>query len=118
MAKLVFETVKDIERRQQSIHDGHRRHARIYAGYTPAGLAWGDTQGIRVREPHEVTRSVIRSVCDTATALISKFRPKPTFITDGADWSVQRMAMDLDRFMAGAYEVGGVYEVAARAFHD
>jgi hypothetical protein len=68
VARLVFETVKDIERRQQSIHDGHRRHARAYAGYTPAGLAWGDTQGVRVREPHEVTRSVIRSVCDTATA--------------------------------------------------
>jgi hypothetical protein len=57
-------------------------------------------------------------VCDTATALISKFRPKPSFVTDGADWSVQRMAMDLDRFMVGAYEVGGVYDVAARAFHD
>jgi hypothetical protein len=52
---------------------------------------------------------VVRSVCDTATALIAKFRPKPTFVTDGADWDVQQMAMDLDRFMVGAYETGGLY---------
>lgn len=118
VAKLVFATVKDIERRQQSIHDGHRRHAQIYCGYTPVGLQWSDTQGVRTRAPHEVTRSVIRSVCDTATALISKFRPKPTFVTDAANWEVQRMATDLDRFMVGAYEAGDVYHQAARAFHD
>lgn len=57
-------------------------------------------------------------MCDTATALISKFRPKPAIVTDGADWSVQRMATDLDRFLVGAYSAGGVYPVAARAFHD
>lgn len=28
------------------------------------------------------------------------------------------MAMDLDRFMVGAYDTGDVYPVAARAFHD
>lgn len=56
VARLVFETVQDIERRQKSIHDGHRRHAKIYAGYVPVGLQWGDSQGQVVREPHEVTR--------------------------------------------------------------
>lgn len=42
VATAVFATVKDIERRQQSIHDGHRRHARAYAGYMPVGLQWGE----------------------------------------------------------------------------
>lgn len=116
VAGAVFATVTDIERRQQSIHDGHRRHARAYAGYMPTGFVWGENQASRA--PQEVSRSVIRSVCDTATALISRFRPKPSFVTDGADWAVQRMAMDLDKFMIGAYEIGNVYKTAARCFHD
>lgn len=57
-------------------------------------------------------------MCDTATALISKFRPKPAIVTDGADYSVQRMATDLEQFLVGAYSQGGVYPVASRAFHD
>ncbi len=56
VATKVFEAVQDIERRQSSIHEGHKRHARIYAGYTPVGLQWGDANGIRTREPQEATR--------------------------------------------------------------
>jgi hypothetical protein len=63
----VFETVKDIETRQQSIHAGHLRHARMYSGYTPVGLEWGSNGGIRSRPPNEVSRMMARSICDTAT---------------------------------------------------
>lgn len=52
---VVFDTVRDIERRQDSIHAGHRRHAKIYAGYVPVGMAWGES-GIHARSAHEVTR--------------------------------------------------------------
>ena len=82
------------------------------------GLDGGGASGVTTRPPHEATRSVIRSVCDTATALIAKFRPKPAIVTLGADWNVQHMAADLDRFLQGAYESGQVYPIAARAFHD
>lgn len=74
--------------------------------------------GVTTREPTGVTRSVVRSICDTATALIGKFRPKASIVTDGGDWNIQQQAMDLDRFLVGAYTVGKVYPVAARGFHD
>ena len=40
LASAVIRTVKDIQNRQAAIHEGHRRHARIYCGYLPTSLMW------------------------------------------------------------------------------
>lgn len=113
LANAVSATVKDIERRQSFIHEGNKRHARIYAGYLPSSYV-----GSSVRAPFAATKAVVRKVCDTATALIIKNRPRPTFVTDGADFKIQQSAEDMDQFMVGAYAVGGLYPTSARAFHD
>lgn len=118
VARTIIETVRDIEQRQTSIFEGNRRHARIYAGYLPNGMAWSSGPGTNVRAPFEATKAVIRSVCDTATALIVRSRPKATIVTDGADWDIQRQAKDLDQFLVGGYERSKIYEVAPRCFHD
>lgn len=112
LARAVSDTVKDIERRQTFIHEGNKRHARIYGGYLPSSYV-----GSSVRAPFAATKAVVRKVCDTATAMIIKSRPRPTFVTDGADFKVQQSAEDMDQFMIGAYTVGGLYQVAPRSFH-
>lgn len=117
-ARAVIDTVQDIERRQVSILDGNKRHARIYAGYLPGGLTQNTSPTASVRAPFAATKALIRSVCDTATAMIVRSRPRPSFVTDGADFKVQQAAEDMDQFIVGAYTVGGLYEVAPRAFHD
>jgi hypothetical protein len=117
-ATCVIETVQEIERRQSSIHAGHRRHAKIYAGYLPGGLSQGASPTNPVRQPFEATKAVVRSVCDTATAMIVRSRPRPEFVTDGADWDVQQQAEDMNKFTMGAYDRAGIYTVAPRAFHD
>lgn len=118
LAQRLLETVMDIERRQNGISEGNRRHAKIYAGYLPNALMWGTSSTGNARAPFEATKAIIRSVCDTATALIVRSRPKATFVTDGADWKVQHQAEDMDQFMVGAYELSGIYQVAPRCFHD
>lgn len=118
LASRLVNAVQDIERRQPGIWEGNRRHARSYAGYLPPALAWGVSPQSHQRVPFEATKGLVRSICDTATALIVRSRPKATFVTDGADWKVQQQAEDLDQFMVGAYETAGIYEVAPRAFHD
>lgn len=118
MANQVALTVQDIEKRQWGIAEGNRRHARLYSGYLPNGLLWGTSPNTSQRPPFEVTRALVRSLCDTATALIVRSRPKSTIVTDGANWKVQRQATDLDHFLVGAYKRGGVYSVAPRCFHD
>lgn len=118
IARAMFDTVRDIERRQMSIHDGNKRHARIYAGYLPSGLVDGAVPTSNLRAPFAATKNLVRSVCDVGHAMIVRSRPKPTFVTDGADWKVQMQADDLDQFMVGAYMAGHLYETAPRSFHD
>ncbi len=113
LAQAVSATVRDIERRQVFIHEGNKRHARIYAGYLPSSYV-----GSSVRAPFAATKAVIRSICDIAHAMIVRNRPKSTFVTDGADFEVQQAAEDMDQFLLGAYTIGGLYEVAPRSFHD
>jgi hypothetical protein len=118
LARRVIETCQDIERRQQGIFDGNRRHAKLYAGYLPQAMAWGVSPSANVRQPFETTKAVVRSICDTATALIVRTRPKASFVTDGADWETQLQAEDLDQFTVAQFEQGGLYQVAPRSFHD
>lgn len=113
LAQAITDTVRDIERRQFFISEGNKRHARIYAGYLPSSYVGSST-----RAPFAATKALVRSVCDTATALIVRSRPRPSFVTDGADFKVQQAAEDMDQFIVGAYTVGGLYRVAPRAFHD
>lgn len=118
LARKVIETCQDIERRQSGIFDGNRRHAKLYAGYLPSAMGWGVSSQANVRAPFETTKAVVRSICDTATALIVRTRPKASFVTDGADWDVQLQAEDLDQFTVAQFEQGGLYNVAPRSFHD
>lgn len=118
IARSMFDTVRDIERRQSSIHDGNKRHARTYAGYLPSGLVDGAVPTSNLRAPFAATKNLVRSVCDVGHAMIVKTRPKPTFVTTGADWKVQMQAEDMDQFMVGAYMAGHLYETAPRSFHD
>jgi hypothetical protein len=118
LARAVIDTCQDIEKRQFSIFEGNRRHAKIYAGYLPQGLAWGSSPTANARVPFEATKGLIRSVCDTATALIVRTRPRAAIVTDGADWNVAQEADQMEQFCTGAYELSNIYKVAPRSFHD
>ncbi len=118
LAQCLTSTVMDIDRRQSSIHDGNRRHARIYAGYLPSGMATGTAATSNLRAPFAATKAVVRGVIDVAHALIIRNRPKSSFVTEGADWKVQMQAEDMDQFMTGAFHAGGLYQVAPRSAHD
>lgn len=117
VADRVMHTLRDIQHRQSSILDGNVRHAREYAGYTPSALSYDASYQV-IRERTEATNNLVQSVCDTATALIAKARPKPTVVTDGAEFSVQERARQLDKFLVGAYSRQDLYSVAQMAFRD
>jgi hypothetical protein len=116
-AQELLATVRYIENRQSSIASGNRRHAEVYSAYVPVGLSWSGPGGY-TRPVVQATRNVVRSVCDTAHALISKSWPRPRVITSGGNWEVQSKAKLLDRFLVGAYARAHVYEEAQSAFRD
>lgn len=110
-------TISSICQRQESILQGHRRHASIYLAYNPVGMAYG-SESTYARPPAQVTRNIVRSVCDTATALIGKNLPRPRIVTDGALWDMHEKAASLDKFLVGGYRQGKVYPAAQSSFRD
>src|SRR5678815_3184390 len=116
-ARVLMATLREIDSRQQSISNGNRRHAEIYASYIPVGFSYSSPSGY-TRPQVQATRNVIRSVCDTATALIGKNLPRPRVVTDGGDWDLQQKAYQLDKFLVGIYRQGKIYQVAQHAFRD
>ena len=80
------------------------RALRLYGDYKNIGLAASnyafqgqESSSFRSR----ITYNVVKSVCDTYQAQIAKQNTKVTFLTEGGDWSMQRKAKLLEKFVSG-----------------
>lgn len=115
----VLPYVKTLEHEQWELHQQNLRHARLYANCDLVGLDWTLRQQTITREKlGKVSENVVQSVIDTARALIAKNRPRVTFQTDGADWSTQRRAKKLERFVEATFRRLNVYDLGVQMFRD
>lgn len=117
-ADLLVERCRTIEDSQIYLYEDNIRHAKMYDGRVPPHYQWNSGIIRSDGNEPELTKNVIRSVVDTATALIARTRPKATIVTDGANWDVQMLAKDLDNFLVGAFNMGGLYKTAPMSFRD
>lgn len=67
---------------------------------------------------NRITLNIIKSMVDTVVSKITKNRPKPTFLTEGGDWSMQRKAKKLTQFVEGQFQASNFYQKSALAFLD
>ncbi len=65
---------------------------------------------------NRVTLNVVQSMIDTVVSKITKNKPKPMFLTEGGDWSLQRKAKKLTQFIEGQFYSTEFYQKAATAF--
>jgi len=114
----VFEYVRALEEEQDYLHEENIWHARLYANCDLLGLDWTVRGRQYGRKPLAGEENVICSVIDTAASMIAKNRPRATFLTDGADFTAQRRAKLLERFVEGLFHRLNVYDVAADVFRD
>lgn len=120
--KTVFDYVNRIENSQSYKSLENLRYLRLYQNYEVSGLNVSDyaktetdfNRGTKNR----VTLNVIHSMCDTVTSKITKNKPKPTFLTDGGDFTLQNKAKKLQKFVEGQFSSQRIYEKASRAFLD
>ncbi len=118
--EAVFCHVTNLEKKQSHVHDNAIKFAKLYANTDPIGLDW-TLQSRRISRsdsPGQSTLNGIQSAVDTATALIAKSRPRATFTTDGAEWSMQRRAKKLEKFVEGVFDRNKVYVQAVKMFRD
>lgn len=111
LANSVFSYIKRLNTEQSYIQDGNFRNMRLYGNYEAFALK---NYSFYRAEPtaavqNRVTLNIIQSMVDTAVSKLAKNKPKPTFLTDGGDWSLQRKAMKLSQFVEGQFQATNFY---------
>lgn len=117
LSDAVFREVSAIEDYQPHVLENLKLFYEKYSGYTPAAMTWKAKAQLS-RPLFAETRGLIRAACETATALISQHMPKATVGTTGGDFDLIRQARNLDLFLIGAYQAGGVYKQFPHIFRD
>jgi len=111
--------VRNIEESQTYQHQLNIRNARLYTNSDMLGLDWTLSENNpNRRRQSRVVENVIQSVCDTATSMIAKNRPKASFMTTGASWKLQRRAQLLEQYMEGQFSLLDIYREAVKVFRD
>jgi hypothetical protein len=109
------------KRRDMNVH-----HLRLYAdrdlygasgaygfggGRLTKAQVWQQVQNSR--RPR-LSVNVIRNMCNAATSMLSRSRPKPTFTTDGGDWETWRRACKQSQFIEAVYNAENTHGLAAK----
>lgn len=102
-AEIIYDIAGRLWRDLQPTRDTMLTAARLYGNLPVLGLS---PRLYRQRQTganrRRLSLNVIKSVVDTYTALVCKDQPKISFVTSGGDWSLQRRAKLLEKFVDGA----------------
>ena len=111
----VFEYVSTVESDQFDMYDRMLRYASLYDPHTMLGMRGA----AEVRDTDRVvSENVCASSVDTVTSRIFINRPRIVIQTDGADWSTQRQAKEVERYIAGQFQMTEFHRKASLAGKD
>jgi len=122
--KSVFQHVNHLDKEQSHKELSNVRHMKLYGNFNILGLnaynysVDGNQQRNRSSIANRLTLNVIQSITDTATAKISKNKPRPQFLTNGGDWFLQEKAKKLTQFCEGIFHCTDIYAKARKVFLD
>lgn len=118
--KNIFSYIKHLETSQGYRSDENLRYMRLYGNLEPFNLknyAFFRAEPV-FNTQNRVTFNIIASMVDTIVSKITKNRPKPTFLTEGGDWELQRKAQKLTQYVEGIFTQTEYYKKSAIAFKD
>ncbi len=104
----ILATVTEIESRQSGFYERCMRLERLYDPNS------GSDGG--VLSDDKVVENVIASTVDTVVATVAATDVRARFMTDGADWSMQRQARHLEWYAEGVATQQGVAEKCRAGF--
>jgi hypothetical protein len=117
--KTVFEYLKRLDQAQSYRQADNFKHMRLYGNMEPLGLRYYRSS-FQSPTPdstqNRVTLNIVQSMIDTVNSKITKNKPKPSFMTNGGDWSQQSRAKKLTQFVEGQFQSTDFYSKAAKAF--
>lgn len=118
--EYLFEHVRAIEERQYAIHKQTYINAMLFCNRELPGLDWGTGQerDVNYRPVSNSMENLVSSVSNTVSALISKNKPKPTPVVKDADFTVERIGKQLDRYLYGEFQHQDLWCKGQKVFND
>jgi len=118
--ETLFGIIRYLDQSQNYVQQNNLRHLRLYGNLNVLGLSSHTyAQNQTINAPYDrVTLNVVQSCCDTVTQKIAKNKPKPTFLTSGGDWTMQKKAKLLDKYVMGQFDALDLYKKGLRSFQD
>lgn len=110
----VFDFVRRIETEQGDTFDRLAQLESLYDQYSPTG---DDTTSPNAKLAN-VSENVIASNVDTVYASVAATEVRARFMTDGADWSVQRRAKKMEFYTEGLGKLHNVHRKCRIAFKE
>lgn len=120
VAQSVFAYVGKLDNSQGYRQADNIRNVRLYGNFEYNGLQalnYVRTES-SYNNQNRVTLNICQSMVDTAVSKITKNKPKPYFLTDGGDFSLQRKAKKLTDFVTGQFYATDFYAKSAVGFKD
>lgn len=119
-ANAVFETLNRILTEQSYRQIDNWRNMRLYGNiesYSTRNYGFYRSESGNTTQ-NRVTLNIVQSMVDTVVSKITKNKPKPTFLTEGGDWEMQRRAMKLTQFVEGQFQATSFYAKRAIGFQN
>lgn len=121
--KSVFTLVNYLNTKQSYREEDYIKFLNLYsntslAGMIPTTFTSMSPDFLRRSQGGRLTFNLCQNIPDTVLSRIAKNKPKPTFITSGGNYKLQRKAKKLDMFCAGQFYETKIYEIAPRIFLD
>ena len=118
--KEVFDTSRVLFNNSRDRMDRNLTCLRLYGNMDLTGIGPSSyTQTVAPSLPeNRVKMNIVSSMVDTSGARISKMKPKVQFLTSGGDFTSQKQAKQLTKFMLGAFYKNHVHALHQRAFRD
>lgn len=109
-----LKTNQNYRQRQASIH------ARMYgniplSNFVGQKLNTMNSTSLPVDRP---TMNIVQSCVDTLTSRLTQSKPKPTFLTDNANYKQRNLAEQLNQFVEGEFHQTKAYDVGETIFRD
>lgn len=120
MHESVFSFIKHLDTDQAYRQTENFKFMKMYGNFDLYNLRSYHylRQESSVAVQNRITLNIVQSMIDTVVSKISKNKPKPSFLTEGGDWSQQTRAKKLTQFAEGQFQATDFYAKAAIAFQD
>lgn len=121
LQSAVLDTAAYLKENQQYRWRSASIHARMYGNQPLASYAGSNLQ--KTNQPNNLpidrpTMNVVQSCVDTLAARIGQSKPKPTFLTDAADYKQRTLAKQMNTFINGEFYQTDAYAIGEGILRD